>query len=174
MLVTIKNVDVENVVNGRKRYSKAVVDYTFKGEARQQKIMSFANPEVFKKVQELVGQEVDVELTKNDAGYSEWKSISAASSSGATATGTSTNSGAPATTRVSGSNYETKEERAARQVLIVKQSSLSAAVESLSPGAKTALDPDEVIKRAQVYTDWVFSKEDDKSGFDNMDGDIPF
>jgi hypothetical protein len=59
----------------------------------------------------------------------------------------------------------------------VKQSSLSAAVESLSPGAKTALDPDEVIKRAQIYTDWVFAKDDepeDKSGFDNMDNDIPF
>jgi hypothetical protein len=59
-------------------------------------------------------------------------------------------------------------------VLIVKQSSLSAAVESLSPGAKTALDPEEVIKRAQFYMDWVFSKEEDKSGFDNMDQDIPF
>jgi hypothetical protein len=156
MQVTIKNVDVENVVNGRKRYSKATVDYTYNGEPRQQKIMSFANPDVFKKVQELVGQTVEVELTKNDAGYSEWKSINSASGAATTTANSPAN-----TTRVTGSNYETKEERAARQVLIVKQSSLTAAVATLAPGAKDALDPDEVIGLAQQYVDWVFETKEE-------------
>lgn len=157
MLVTIKNVDVEYIAKGRTKYGKATVDYLFKGEARQQKIMSFANPEVFKKVQELVGQDVEVELAKNDAGYSEWKSIQSAG----TADTTTTDGGAKApVNRVSGSNYETKEERAARQVLIVKQSSLSAAVATLSPGAKGALDPKAVIETAQEYADWVFETDE--------------
>lgn len=150
MQVTIKNVDVENVRNGRKQYSKATVDYLFKGESRQQKIMSFANPEVFKLVQEMVGQEVEVELTKNDAGYSEWKSITPAGQAPSNASG---GAAAPAT-RVSGSNYETKDERAARQVLIVKQSSLGTAVEALGPGKA----PDEYLDLAGVFTDWVFEQ----------------
>lgn len=171
MQVTIKNVDVENVAKGKSRYSKATVDYTYNGQLRQQKIMSFANPDVFKKVQELVGQTVEVETGKNESGFSEWKSIQALSD-GSVSSGGSANRGASATTtRVSGSNYETKEERAARQVLIVKQSSLSAAVATLSPGAKGALDPRAVIDLAQQYTDWVFEKPklDEGDEFNNSD-----
>ena len=173
MQVQIVNVQVDWVGEGRKKYGAAVVDYKWNGESRKQKIMSFANPDVFKKVQEMVGQTVEVEVGKNDRGYNEWRSINVGASD---ATGVAS-PGATNTTRVSGSNYETKEERAARQVLIVKQSSLSAAVASLTPGAKATLDPATVLERAQAYTDWVFGKSDDKqdaSGFDNMSDDIPY
>lgn len=172
MQVQIRNVNVEWAGEGRKKYGKAVVEYAYNGEARKQNVMSFSNPDVFKKVQELTGQTVEVELAKNDKGYTEWRSVN--TSSGATGTGASPNGSAPATTRVSGSNYETKEERAARQVLIVKQSSLSAAIAILTPGAKAALDKDAVIALAQGLTDWVFSKENDDTGFDTMSDDIPF
>ena len=169
MNVVIKNVDVQWTGAGAKKYGKAMVEYTYNGEARKQQIMSFANPDVFKKVQEMVGQTVDVEVGKNDKGYNEWRSIvSAQNSTGNTANPVS------APTRVSGSNYETKEERAARQVLIVKQSSLSAAVATLTPGSKASLDRNDVIELAQFYADWVFSKENDESGFDTMTNDIPF
>ena len=189
MQVQIVNVQVDWVGEGRKKYGAAVVDYKWNGESRKQKIMSFANPDVFKKVQEMVGQTVEVETGKNDRGYNEWRNISQESSGasgynewrsinvGASdATGVAS-PGATNTTRVSGSNYETKEERAARQVLIVKQSSLSAAVASLTPGAKATLDPATVLERAQAYTDWVFGNGDDKqdaSGFDSMKDDIPY
>lgn len=169
MKVTIVNVSTENVAKGKSRYTKATVDYTWNGEARKQTIMSFANPQVLKDVQELIGQEVEVETGKNDAGFSEWRSVKKL---GAATTATPTPAGAPAT-RVTGSNYETKEERAARQVLIVKQSSLSTAVESLSPGAKTKLDPKEVIAVAQEFTDWIFDKQKDES-VDDMQDDIPY
>lgn len=160
MQIVIKNVEVENVVKGKSRYSKAKVDYTWNGEFRNQNIMSFSNPDVFKKVQELVGQTVEVEVGKNEAGYSEWRSISAVGG----ATGAPAASpGTAATTRVTGSNYETKEERAARQVLIVKQSSLSAAVATLSPGAKAPLDPNAVKALAQDFADWVFNNEQELS-----------
>jgi hypothetical protein len=160
------------VGEGRKKYGKATVNYAYNGEARRQNVMSFSNPDVFKKVQELQGQTVEVEVGKNDKGYSEWRSV--------TATGPASSGTAPATastsaTRVSGSNYETKEERAARQVLIVKQSSLSSAVATLSPGAKTALDANAVLELAQKYADWVFTTADTEgSGFESMSNDIPF
>ena len=172
MQVVIRNVNVEWAGEGRKKYGKASVEYTYNGEARRQNVMSFTNPDVFKKVQELQGQTVEVEVGKNDKGYSEWRSVTTASP--ASGTGAGTSGSVPATTRVSGSNYETKEERAARQVLIVKQSSLSAAVATLTPGAKSALDVNAVLELAQKYADWVFEQPTDASGFDGMTNDIPF
>lgn len=174
MQVVIKNVDVQWVGEGRKKYGKAVIEYTYNGEARKQNVMSFTNPEVFKKVQELTGATVEVEVGKNDKGYSEWRSVSVSGNPGSVA---AQQSAAPAT-RVSGSNYETREERAARQVLIVKQSSLSAAVATLTPGAKAALDPKAVLALAQEYTDWVFGRgertDDDPLGIEHMKDDLPF
>lgn len=169
MQVQIRNVNVEWAGEGRKKYGKATVEYTYNGEARRQNVMSFSNPDVFKKVQELTGQTVEVEVGKNDKGYSEWRSVSVSGNASASA--------APAasggTTRVSGSNYETKEERAARQVLIVKQSSLSAAIATLTPGAKTALSKDDVLALAETYSDWVFQKPE-LGGVEEMSDDIPF
>lgn len=159
MLVTIKNVEVENVVKGKSRYSKATVEYEYRGEPRKQSVMSFSNPDVFKKVQEFIGQEVEVETTKNAAGYSEWASITATggvtastANQGANPAGAAT--GSAGTTKVTGSNYETRDERAARQVLIVKQSSLAQAVESLGPKQEV----DAYIDRAQVFVDWVLEQ----------------
>lgn len=171
MQVTIKNVDVQWNGEGRKKWGKAAVEYTYNGEARRQNVMSFTNPDVFKKVQELEGQTVEVELTKNDKGYSEWKSLvvsGASTVSGATTTSTG------ATTRVTGSNYETPAERAARQVLIVRQSSVSNAVAVLSVGAKAPPEREKVTDLAQFFVDFVFQTEENKTGFDDMGNDIPF
>jgi hypothetical protein len=74
-------------------------------------------------------------------------------------------------------NYESAEERATRQVLIVKQSSLSAAVATLAPGAKGALDPAKVKQLAQEYTDFVFGKQAEPNVLDlpnDLDSDIPY
>jgi hypothetical protein len=169
--VKITDVQVENIVKGRSRYSKATVRYTYNGEPRTQSIMSFSNPQVFKDVQDFIGYDVEVETGKNDAGFTEWRSIRR--SGGADSTAKTPAAGAMGTnnTRVTGSNYETKEERAARQVLIVKQSSLTAAVGTLAPGAKAALDPDAVMGLAQRYADWVFDTQGDQ---DEVSEDIPF
>lgn len=169
MQVQIRNVNVEWAGEGRKKYGKATVEYTHNGEARRQNVMSFSNPDVFKKVQELTGQTVEVEVGKNDKGYSEWRSVTVGASNASNAPSPA----ATGTTRVSGSNYETKEERAARQVLIVKQSSLSSAVATLSPGAKAALEPNVVLELAQKYADWVFEKPS-LGGVEEMSDDIPF
>ncbi len=54
-------------------------------------------------------------------------------------------------------DFETKEERAIRQKLIVAQSSITAAVETLKT-AKGTINKDDVKELAQEYFDWVFIK----------------
>jgi hypothetical protein len=63
------------------------------------------------------------------------------------------------------SNYETKEERAARQVMIVRQSSLSNAVSTLSVGAKH-LTPSEVVAVAKEYERYVLGLNEAKAAVD--------
>lgn len=167
MRVKIVNVDIENVVKGKSRYSKATVAYLYNGEARTQSVMSFTNPAVFKAVQDFVGQEVEVEIQKNDAGYNQWVSIGGIGA-GSTPSAAPATASAPAATRVTGSNYETPAERAARQVYIVKQSSLANALTyfELTKGKPTA---DEVTSLAQQFTDWVFAKE---TSLESLQSDI--
>lgn len=94
------------------------------------------------------GQVFDVKSEKNDGGYWEWTSFVR-----------DTNPAAAAATSVAtpakGGTWETPEERAKKQVYIIKQSSLSAAVAMLTPGAKTALSVDQVVAVAQQLTDFV-------------------
>lgn len=158
MRVRIVNVDVENVQKGQSRYSKATVAYIDNGQAKTQNVMSFGNPAVFKAVKELVGQEVDVTVTKNDAGYNQWSAIAPAGEGPAPSTGAPTPQAAPAATRVTGSNFETPAERATKQVYIIKQSSLSNAIE-LAGVNKEKKSREEIIQDAQVFTDWVLGNE---------------
>lgn len=55
-------------------------------------------------------------------------------------------------------DFETKEERAIRQRLIVRQSSITNAVDTLKDGKK-ALDSDEVLMLAEKYYQWVFQTQ---------------
>lgn len=159
MRVTINSVNIETVTRGRSRYSVATVSYTYNGEPRTQKVMSFANPTVFKVLQEtdLTGQEVDVTITKNAQNYNEWSNIVIDASGGIPA-----KAAAAPTTRVGGSNFETPEERAKKQVYIIKQSSITAAISILE---KTGQPPtvDAVKEVAQDLTDWVLGNEVEKA-----------
>lgn len=170
MKVKILDVNIEHVVKGKSRYSKAAVTYSYNGEARTQNIMSFTNPAIFKAVQEKVGQEVEITITKNAAGYNEWASLDDVGSGATTSSppsATPTPSSA-ATTRVTGSNYETAAERAARQVYIVKQSSISAAV-ALATNNKEKATPAEIIAHAQSFVDYVFDKD---TSMESLESDV--
>lgn len=161
MAVKIKlgEVTVENIKKGRNQYSVANVNYSYNGETRSKKILSFANPEVFKLIQEFpTGSELEVEITKNDQGYDQWAKVVKSGDVKPAATGG----------RVTGSNYETSEERAKRQVLIVRQSCLAQSVAYHNGGA----DEDEVLKTAQVFADWVFDT-DPAPTLETMMDDVP-
>lgn len=61
-----------------------------------------------------------------------------------------------ASTQVSKGNYETAEERAKKQVYIVRQSSISNAIDTLSIGSKS-VNPDQVIEVAEKYFNYVIN-----------------
>lgn len=154
MRVIFQEVNVENIQKGKSRYSIATVTYTSNGRNMQQKLLSFANPDSFAAVQKLApGQEIEVEVTKNDAGYNQWASVKPVAVDDAPAAVKATGGKAPV------SQYETREERQVRQLHIVRQSSISSAIAALTPGAKAPLKPEDVIAFAQELVEFVYSDD---------------
>jgi len=162
MQVTVIDVAQETLSakNGR-TFQQLVVSYkNDKGMAQAKKLVSFANPDLFKAAKSLTkDQIINVKTVKNDkTGYWDWVGLEGE------AVATSKESATP--TRVTGSNYETKEERAARQVYIIRQSSLATAVDLLGQGAST----DTVIETAKVFETYVLGNT---GSFEDLPDDIP-
>lgn len=166
----IQEVNIETVKKpgNAKGYQVATIAHSYNGRAQTQKVLSFANPEVFKQATYLkAGDVVDVDITKNDAGYNQWAKLTQVRGEEtveqddnvdkASPIPSKASTGfAPVSGKVIGSNYETREERAARQVLIVRQSCLAQSVALWGQGG--ALDA--VLDTAQRFVDWVFEKPD--------------
>lgn len=158
-------------VEDKGKYKQLEVAYKDAGgKVSSKKIMSFAAPEVFKIISSAKqGDVFSIESVKNDKGYWDWKSAA----SGA----------APAAKQASGtpaprSTYETPEERAARQVLIVRQSSVSSAIEFYGLNSKKAPTPQEIVEVAKFFENYVFGKnespkKDAVQELSEMDDDIP-
>lgn len=140
---------------------------TFQGKVEGKALMPFgANAggfNVLKNAQ--AGQTYEITVVKNDKGYNDWTNATPAEAGAQAAPGLpqqgptqgqvyqgSKPAAAPARTNT----FETPEERSKKQVYIVRQSSLSAAINSLSPGAKSALDFGKVIEIAKHYEAYVF------------------
>jgi len=162
MQVTVIDVAQETLSakNGR-TFQQLVVSYkNDKCMAQAKKLVSFANPDLFKAAKSWTkDQIINVKTVKNDkTGYWDWVGLEGE------AVATSKESATP--TRVTGSNYETKEERAARQVYIIRQSSLATAVDLLGQGAST----DTVIETAKVFEAYVLGNP---GSFDDLADDIP-
>lgn len=181
MQIQIIDVGTPNTIAGKNGRSYQSIEVTYKsqdGKVASKKLMSFSNPTVFKTISTLnKGDSVDVTTQKDDAGYWQWTAIN---QGGSTQVSQSAATSATPSTRVTGSNYETKEERAARQRLIVRQSSLSNAIDILSVGAK-ALKKEEVLQLANELADWVFEEADAPKTIASLDGgltdmqdDIPY
>lgn len=161
MQITINNVDVQN----KGKYQLAVVEYnTADGKTEKKNVVSFTNKALYATLSTAKQGEVfDVKLGKNDKGY--WEFQEATKSQG----GSSTQSKAFSSPK---STYETPEERAARQVYIIRQSSLSTAAAILTVGAKSVQVKDvlDVAKQLEAY---VFGKNEPASEFVDMPEDIP-
>jgi hypothetical protein len=149
--------------------------------------MSFTNKEVFNALKESkFGDIFNVTRVKNDKGFWDWTAVRGGSMADSASNSVGTND-VPATSNfVKGtpspkSNYETTEERAARQVLIVRQSSISSAFEFAF--AHNTKDPQEVIAIAKQFEAYVFGKEaagvaeevpePPKNFFEDMADDLP-
>ena len=156
MLVKIINVDVEQQTakNGR-AYEIAEVLYEADGKKQTKKIMSFSNPGVFKTLKDSKkGDTYEVSLQKDDKGYWQWTGMNA----GGTVSADKPSSGSP-TSQNTNRSFETKDERDARQRLIVRQSSLAQAIEYYKLQKETPNHMD-VLSLADDFTDWVFEKVD--------------
>lgn len=175
MQITVVDVGQPNThagANGRSYQSLEVMYKGVDGKVGSKKLMSFSNPGVFNTAKSWEkGTVVDVITQKDDKGYWQWTGIN---TGGQQVAQQSTTSASPAT-RVTGSNYETKEERAARQIMIVRQSSLSTAVaaialSSVDKKANPVL-PSEVIEYAKILEAYVLGQELEE--YEDFDDDIP-
>jgi len=159
--------------NGRQYQSIEVTFKNDEGKVQSKKLMSFSNPDVFKTAQTWEkGDIVNVATEKDEAGYWQWTRVLAeGEQSPAPAVQTASATARPAT-RVTGSNYETKEERALRQVMIVRQSSLANAVATLATHGKAITEID-VIGLAKKYENFVLGQQSADSSFAEFEDDIP-
>jgi hypothetical protein len=166
MQITVIDVVQETLAakNGR-TFQQLVVSYkNDKGMAQAKKLVSFANPDLFKAAKTWLKDQVyNVKTVKNDkTGYWDWVSLEGDNQVAETKS-------TPSATRVTGSNYETKEERAARQIYIVRQSSITNAVALLGPGKSVA----DVLNVAKQFEDFVFAKSEGVDAINELADDIP-
>lgn len=142
----IKLIKIDRIM-GEDKFKKPTttleITYESGGVPSVQKIVSFANPSVFKVLDaSRVGDSFDVAVTKNAKGYDTWSSIGAVG----------TIKDTPVVNKVIGSNYETATERAVKQRYIVRQSSLANAI-ALSPKGSIK----DIIAVAKEFEEYVFS-----------------
>ena len=147
----------ETTKTARGGYQSIQVAYERDGKVEGKKLMSFTNPKVYKDIQEFgAGDFVTVTAEKgepNASGQSfwQWTSVSATGAQAdPPATKAATGSGGGATTKAV-SNYETREERELKQRYIVRQSSITAAINLLGTKAKTVEDVTNVAKQFEAY-----------------------
>lgn len=165
--IKVIEVNIEEVRNGRNKYDKASVVYSFNGQNRTQNIMSFSNPAIFAKVRGMkTGEEYVVEVTKNDRGYNQWASIEAAS---AATQDVSSASKTSVPTRTNVSTYETPQERAIKQLYIVRQSSISSALEFVKMSQADGITVAGVLDVAQHFVDFVFNQPSKELGQESGD-----
>lgn len=160
--IVIQEVTVTEVRNGRNKYDQAEVVYTFNGQNRTQKIMSFSNPAVFAKVKAMkAGETYVVEVTKNDKGFNQWASVEKASEGESEQKPETVGKGFIVSEKKNNS-WETAEERAKKQVLIVKQSCLAQAVAFQTQA--TGASVEDVLETAQTFVDWIMADDSQALG----------
>jgi len=176
MNITLLSVDIKTVPTAKGSYQTADVAYknnSFQGKVEGKKVMSFgATKDSFSTLAlAQPGESYEVTIVKNDKGYNDWVSMAKAEA-GANSPAVSAPAGGKAPAATPRSTYETPEERAQRQVLIVRQSSLSAAVNLLLAGAKTPPSVENVLAIAKQFEDYVFGKQA-PGPISEMENDFP-
>ena len=170
MQIQIVTTSIETKPTAKGSYQQLEVVYknlTFQGKVESKKLMSFgAGASSFKALSESsAGGVYDITVVKNDKGFNDWTAATMAVPGAAAAAPSS--AGKPNTTPKS--TYETPEERAQRQILIVRQSSVSSACTALGVGAKSPPKVEDVITYAKSLEAYVFGVEDTgPTGFDDL------
>jgi hypothetical protein len=156
MNIQIEIINVGDVQN-KGKYSQYEIVYRdiAKDKVSTKKLMSFTYPLVYSGLKSAKKDEkYNVTLVK-EGEYWQWTEFSPAGQEAPMATAAE----APTAAKnyVKGSNYETSEERAARQTSIIRQSSISNAIAALKVD-KQKIDSDELFAYAAKIEDWVTRK----------------
>ena len=171
MQITVIDVGAPNThaaKNGRTYQSLEVTYKNEQGQAQSKKLMSFSNPQVFKAAQTWEkGTQVNVTTEKDANGYWQWTGLGGGES---TVADNKPAASSGNSTRVTGSNYETKEERAARQVYIIRQSSISSAIDLLKDNKPTV---EGVLQVAKQFEDYIFAEKKGVDAINDLDDDVP-
>ena len=158
MLIKIVSIDAElkTAKNGKTYKALTVVYKNREGKIETKTINPFGPGQNTVSIlsEATTGQYYEVQTVKNDAGYWDW--VDPRVTDGQAASSPAAPSPASRASSGGENRFETSEERAKKQVYIVRQSSLSNAVETLAVGSKTALDPKKVIEVARMYEAYVF------------------
>ena len=138
-----------------KAYQQVDLEYLNGDKPGKRSINQYAP--VYKQVSALsVGDILEIEY--DDTQYKNWTSVNVVGKADVTSLPKPATSGG-------GGNYETKEERQAKQVMIVRQSSLNVAVQALTATSKTVPTTAELIEFASVLEAYVLGKESTQAGF---------
>lgn len=179
-VIDVGSVNTHSAKNGRQYQSLEVTYKNEQGQAQSKKLMSFSNPDVFKAAQAWTkGDSVNIATEKDANGYWQWTKLLAEGESAPVSNSAPASNAGGSNTRVTGSNYPTADERAQTQVYIIRQSSLTNAVNTLATTGKT-VSSDEVLTLARVYEGHVLGIENKPQGIkepdsiEDLSSDIPF
>lgn len=169
MQINVLSVAVSHKPGKGGGYKVAEVAYKDEqGKVQGKKVMSFINQPVFNVISEAKqGDVFDVVSEKDDNGYWQWTSINKSTASVTTEALKQTGNVSPKST------YETPEERAKKQVFIIKQSSLANAIALLAANGGKKNTPKEVIAVAKEFEAYVFDLEFDDGSINTIPNDIP-
>ena len=180
--VTIKLLGPVEVTkpNASKTYLQMVVTHQEVGKDKPdgKKIFDFSTPKevwaTLKAAQPGQYFEVDRQKDAKEGKYWEWKAIRATDGAAATTNASTATATVPAQTTTSAptarvGNWETPEERAAKQVYIVRQSNITAALEFHKLiGVSETFGVMDVLLTAKEFENYVFGK-----GVADLTNDIP-
>lgn len=172
MKIKVINVTTTTKPTAKGSYTMLEVAYTNidSGKIEGKKIMSFSNKEVFGVLSKAAsGSMYDIVTKKNEqTGYWDWVEANTTGNDVAQPVDSPKSFTSPKST------YETPEERAKKQVYIIRQSSLSNAIDTLKTD-KNSPKLDEVLALAESYYNWVVEKEPaiKMPSIEDMDDDIP-
>lgn len=178
LIIKIVAIDNQTAKSAKgKDYRLVEVTYknmSFQGKVETKKHNEFGDKAVFDVLRNAsAGEEYTITRTKDDNGYWQWVGITEGS---AAPTQNVTSSAPAAKATTGGGNWETPEERAKRQVYIIKQSSLGHAIETLKTDKKSPTK-DEVLQLAQDYTNWVLGQKVslvNELPVEESDEDVPY
>ena len=176
MVIRIIDVEESTATNkANKPYTVLDISYknvTFQDKVESKKHNQYGDKTVYATLKDAKKGDVFTILReKDDAGYWQWVGIE----QGENAPMAAAKPAAQAATAAPKSNFETPDERAKKQVYIIKQSCIGYAIESLKTDKKNPT-PDEVVTLAQFYVDYVMgtNTDADKKLPGLGGGDIPY